>query len=352
MTHTLDHITIDALSIPLAERQFLERWRRGNVSCMHVTVAVWEDSRETISTLGRWRRVIAENSDIVAQASSGDEIRAIAASGRTAIVFGFQNTSPCEHDIDLFGTFRQLGVCIMQLTYNLQNFIGSGYWEERDSGISSRFGRKAIEEMNRQGILIDLSHCGERTTLEAIELSARPVSITHANPREYVGAPNFGAGRLKTTEAIKLLASRGGVLGVSPNPHMTKERNKGTRADFCDMVAWTVERIGIDHVGIGTDYVPGHPNKIRDFWRYGKWSREVVTTPIAPPGEGWPDWFKSTADFQEIRAGLLDRGFTAAEAAKVMGGNFLRLFSEAFEPGVTAASPAIAPAPAGVEAAR
>jgi len=332
MSTSLDAISIDALCIPAPERKFLERWRQGNVSCINLTVAVWEDSRETIGTIGRWRRFIEANSDIVVQATSGEEIRAAEASGRTAIVFGFQNTSPCEHDIELFGTFRRLGVCVMQLTYNLQNFIGSGYWEERDSGISSRFGRKAIEEMNRQGIVIDLSHCGDRTTIEAIELSARPVAITHSNPREYVGTPTFGAGRLRTLEAMTRMAERGGVVGLSPNPHMTKERGQGTVRDFCAMVAWLVERIGIDHVGIGTDYCPGQPAGIRDFWRYGKWSREVVTTPIAAPGEGWPDWFASTADFQTIRTGLLDYGFTEADAAKIMGGNFFRLFSEGFEP--------------------
>ena len=332
MSQSIDDITIDALCIPCPERPLVERWRRGNVGCMHVTVAVWEDARETLGTLGRWRRFMDANADLVAAAASGDQILSIAASGRTAIVFGFQNTSPCEHDIDLFGTFRQLGVCIMQLTYNLQNFIGSGYWEERDSGISSRFGRKAIEEMNRLGIVIDLSHCGDRTTLEAIELSARPVSITHSNPREYVGASNFGAGRLRSIEAMKLLASRGGVVGLSPNPHMSRERDKGTRADFCNLVAWMVERIGINHVGIGTDYCPGHPSKVRDFWRYGKWSRETVTTSIAAPGEGWPQWFQSSADFQDIRAGLLAHGLTEADAAKVMGGNFFRLFSDGFQP--------------------
>lgn len=332
MTDSIADISIDALCIPFPAREILQRWRSGNVSCMHVTLAIWEDSRETIDTIGRWNRLIAENTDLVAQATSGDDILRIAGSGRTAIVFGFQNTSPCEHDLELFGTFRRLGVCIMQLTYNLQNFIGAGYWEERDTGISSRFGRKAIAEMNRLGILIDLSHCGDRTTQEAIELSSRPVSITHANPRDYVGNPGFGPGRLKTTETIKLLASRGGVLGLSPNPHLTRERDKGTRADFCDMVAWTVDRIGIDHVGIGTDYCPGHPPKTRDRWRYGRWSREEITTAIAPPGEGWADWFKSSADFQEIRAGLLARGFTDVDAAKVMGGNFLRLFSDSFSP--------------------
>jgi microsomal dipeptidase-like Zn-dependent dipeptidase len=331
MSATIEDIAIDALCIPVPERQYVERWRRGNVSCINVTIAVWEDARETLSALGRWQRFIVANSDIVAQASSGDEILSVAASGRTAIVFGFQNTSPCEHDIDLFGAFRQLGVCVMQLTYNLQNFIGAGYWEEHDSGISSRFGRKAIEEMNRQGILIDLSHCGDRTTLDAIELSARPVAITHSNPREYVGAPTFGAGRLRSIEAMTLMARRGGVVGLSPNPHMTKERGEGTREDFCTMVAWVAERIGIDHIGIGTDYCPGQPSSIRDFWRYGRWSREVVTTEIAAPGVGWPSWFTSTADFQNIRAGLLARGFTPAEVAKVMGGNFFRLFSEGFE---------------------
>src|SRR5690606_24835397 len=173
--------------------------------------AVWENSAETLSLIGKWNRIVDENSDLVARATSVEEIREIAASGRTAIVYGFQNTAPVEHDIELFGAYRKLGVCIMQLTYNLQNYIGCGYWEANDTGISSRFGRNAIEEMNRVGIMIDLSHCGDRTTLDAIELSEKPVAITHANPREYVGSPVYGSGRLKTTEAIKALASRKGV---------------------------------------------------------------------------------------------------------------------------------------------
>src|SRR5262249_2761599 len=153
-------------------------------------------------------------------------------------------------------------------TYNLQNYIGCGYWEEKDTGVSSRFGRKAIEEMNRLGILIDLSHCGERTTLDAIELSARPVSITHANPREYVGKPTFGAGRLKPPDEIKALAGRGGVLGLSPNRNMIKRGADTSLDEFCDMVAWTIDQIGIDAIGLGTDYCPGHPPTIRTWWRY------------------------------------------------------------------------------------
>jgi membrane dipeptidase len=154
---------VDALSMPTAERRWFEHWREGGLTCVNTTIAVWENASETLAVLGKWRNVLAHNSDIVAAARSVEEIQAIRASGRTAIVFGFQNTSPIEHDIELFGAFRELGVCIMQLTYNLQNYIGCGYWEENDSGISSRFGRTALKEMNAVGILIDLSHFGVRS---------------------------------------------------------------------------------------------------------------------------------------------------------------------------------------------
>ena len=325
---------IDALQIPTPERRWLEAWRAGGVSSVHITLAIWEDARQTVSYIGKWRRVLQENNDIVELACTADDIERIAGSGRTAVIFGFQNTAPIEHDIELIGAFHALGVRIMQLTYNLQNYIGSGYWEERDSGISSRFGRTAIAEMNRVGILIDLSHCGDRTTLEAIELSERPVSITHANPREYVGKPAFGAGRLKASEAVRLLASRGGVIGLSPNRHMTKRGVETTLEEFCDMVAWTVDLIGIDAVAFGTDYCPGHPPTIRNWWRYARWSRETAPAEHmkAAPHEGWQDWFSSPADFQNILRGFEAHGFARDEIEKITGSNWLRLFRESFGP--------------------
>lgn len=325
-------LLVDGLSMPVPERRWFEEWRDARLACVNTTIAVWENSHETLAALGKWRTVIERNSDLVAAAGSVDEIRRIAASGRTAIVFGFQNTAPIEHDIELFAMFRRLGVCIMQLTYNLQNYIGCGYWEEKDTGISSRFGRKAIEEMNTQGILIDLSHCGDRTTLEAIERSARPVAITHANPREYVGAGVYGAGRLKATEAIKALAARNGVIGLTPNRNMTRNGAATTLSEFGDMVCWVVERIGVNAVAMGTDYCPGHPNSVRTWWRYARWSRENAPAEqmqIAPH-EGWSEWMKTQAGLHNVTAELERRGFSAAEIDQIMGGNWLRLFGDTF----------------------
>jgi microsomal dipeptidase-like Zn-dependent dipeptidase len=323
---------VDGLSMPVPERRWFEEWREAELSCVNTTVAVWENSTETLASLAKWRTVIADNSDLVAAAASVTEIEKVAASGRTAIVLGFQNTAPVDHNLDLFGAFRQLGVCVMQLTYNLQNYIGCGYWEEKDTGISSRFGRKAIAEMNQVGILIDLSHCGERTTLEAIELSERPVAITHANPREYVGAGVYGAGRLKTTDAIKALAKRRGVIGLTPNRNMTRNGAATTLEEFGDMVMWVIDRIGVDAVAIGTDYCPGHPNSVRTWWRYARWSRESAPAEqmkIAPH-EGWSDWMKTPAGLQNIVAELDRRRLSSEDIDKIMGGNWLRLFRETF----------------------
>jgi microsomal dipeptidase-like Zn-dependent dipeptidase len=325
---------VDGLTMPAAERQWMEEWRAAGLGAVNCTVAVWENTAETMNLLARWRDLVAKNSDLAAVATSVKEIEAIRASGRTAILLGFQNTAPVEHNIDLFGVYRDLGVTIMQLTYNLQNYIGCGYWEAKDTGISSRFGKNALEEMAKVGILVDLSHCGERTTLDAIEMSPKPVAITHANPREYVGAGGYGAGRAKTTEAIKALAARKGVIGLSPNRNMTKNLAKTTLEEFGDMVAWVVDLIGVDAVAIGTDYCPGHPRTVRNWWRFARWSRETApaeSMKIAPH-EGWSDWMKSQAGFANILGELARRGFKPDELAKIMSGNWYRLFDQAFTP--------------------
>ena len=126
MVSTPGALVIDAMQYSNPERARFQEWRAGGVGCVHVTVAIWEGARETLSTLGQWNRLFAENGDLIALAKGGDDIERIAKEGRTAIVFGFQDTSPFEDDIELVEVFHTLGIRIAQLTYNVQNRVASG----------------------------------------------------------------------------------------------------------------------------------------------------------------------------------------------------------------------------------
>lgn len=324
-------VVVDALTYPTPDARWIHEWRELSLDCVQITVAIWEDARETLRILARWRALLADHSHLAEVATTADQVREIASSGRTAVLFGFQNTAPIEHDIELIGTFRRLGVTVMQLTYNLQNYIGSGYWEDHDSGVSSQFGRTAIAEMNDVGVLIDLSHCGDRTTLEAIDISAAPVAITHSNPREYIRDSPFAAGRLTTLEALQAMAARGGVVGLSPLHSLNTPGQNETVEQFVDMIAWTAERIGVEAIGIGTDHCPGHPKDIPTWWRYARWSRQVAEPYSSSDDHGaFPTWMRPPHRIPVLRSALLSRGFSADEADGVLGENWLRLFAKTF----------------------
>jgi microsomal dipeptidase-like Zn-dependent dipeptidase len=323
-------LLIDALQYNKPERPRFEEWRAGGVGCVHVTLAIWESARETLSVFGEWNRLLEANADLIALAKSAEEIEQIAASGRTAVIYGFQDTSPFEDDIELVEVFHQLGVRIVQLTYNVQNRVASGCWEPDDCGVSKFFGRNVIAEMNRLGMLVDVSHCTERTGFDAIEYSSRPIAITHANPQEFVGTDIELNRRNKSTALLKRLAETGGVVGLSNYPKIVRGGSNCTLDDFLDMMCWTVDRIGVDSIGLGTDFYDGWPVSEIKWWRAGRWARES-----AVPIKGfsaWPEWFKSSADFPNILAAMEKRGFAADEIVKIAGGNWLRMFREGFRP--------------------
>lgn len=324
-------LIIDALQASKPSRDRFLEWREGGVGCVHVTLAIWENARETLGVIGHWNRLFTTSADLVALATSADEIEAIHASGRTAVVFGFQNTSPLEDDIDLIRIFHNLGVRIIQLTYNVQNHIASGCWEDDDHGISQFYGRNVIREMNAVGMLIDVSHCGERSSFEAVKYSERPIAITHGNPSAFVGPDIELNRRNKSTDLIKAVTEAGGVIGLGMYPKIMRGGSSATLDDFCDMVEWTAERMGIDTVAVGTDFYTGHPVEIVTWWRAGRWARE---SPLKAPSEFslWPDWFRSPADFPRVIDALGRRGFSDEDVRKVAGGNWLRLFRDSFGP--------------------
>ena len=321
-------IMIDALQCSNWDRELFEELRAGGVGCVHVTCAVWENARETLSQLTRWYRWLRENDDILLPVTRGEDIAEALSRGRTGVILGFQNSSPIEDDLSLVEVFHRLDVRVMQLTYNNQSLLGSSCYEQVDAGLS-RFGREVIKEMNRLGMIVDLSHVGEQTTLDAIEFSQRPVAVTHSDPKFQLDVK-----RNKSNRVLEALADRNGVLGCSLYPHFLGAEHI-TLDEFCQMIARTVDLMGIDHVGIGSDAVRKCTPEYLNWLRMGRWASEPDYGPGSADKPGWPEWpawFKTPADFPKLASALLDVGFSPEERDKIMGGNWFRFFSEGFEP--------------------
>jgi microsomal dipeptidase-like Zn-dependent dipeptidase len=316
-------IVIDGNQINNWDREVFEELSAGGLTCVQATCAVWENARGAMGVLGRWFQMFREHGDLIMHVCSVDDVLTAKETGKVGVVLGFQNTSPVEDDLSLVEVFHRLGVRVMQLTYNIQNHVGASCYEPNDAGLT-RFGRAVVHEMNRCGMLVDLSHVGERTSLDAIELSELPVAITHANPAWFYPCP-----RNKSDTVIGALAERGGVIGCTVYPSFIG--GHGTRlGDFCAMVERLVEAIGVEHVAIGTDSTRKCTAEDLSWLRNGRWR---FTNGQEPPSwPRWPEWFRSPADFANITGGLLDRGFSRQDVEAVMGGNWSRLFKQTFGP--------------------
>lgn len=316
---------IDALQFSKPERARFVEWREGNITAVHVTIAIWEDSTETMREIGKWQRRLEENADLIVAARTIDDIRAAEVDGKTAVILGFQNSSPFESDLDLVGAFYEAGARIAQLTYNTQNSAGAGCWEDENAGLSRTYGLNLIREMNHTGMLIDLSHCNEKTSFQAIEASETPVAITHANPADCVGKDVELAVRNKSKDLLQALAQREGVVGLSMYPRIAPNGVNCSIDDFCDMVFWTAEHIGIEHVGFGSDFYIGHADEEVLWWRQGRWSRKsmIPLTSYTP----FPSWFDSSRGYSALLARLEERGMARGEIDAVAGGNWARIFA-------------------------
>ena len=158
----------------------------------------------------------------------------------------------------------------MQLTYNNQSLLATGCYEKIDSGVTN-FGKEAIKEMNRVGIIIDMSHSAEQSTLDAINISEKPIAITHANPFFW-----HAAKRNKSNDLLNALSDSGGMLGLSLYAHHLRNGTNCTLEDFCEMTAKTVELIGVKNVGIGSDLCLNQPDNIVEWMRNGTWTKKKI----------------------------------------------------------------------------
>ena len=318
---------IDCLQYANWSTRVFKQMRKAKLDAVHVTVAYHEGFRETILNLEAWNQLFYDNQDLIFQGFSSEDVQLAQNTQRTAIFFGFQNPSPIEDDIRLLEIWHRLGIRFMQLTYNNQSLLASGCYENDDTGLT-RMGREVIEEMDRLGMVIDMSHSGERSTLEAIEASSGGIAITHANPYSW-----HPALRNKSDTVIKSLAERGGMIGFSLYPHHLKNGSACSLEDFCSMICSTVDLIGIESVGIGSDLCQDQPNSVVEWMRAGRWTKKVDFGEGSASNPGFPEmpgFYKNNLDFPNLASGLASLGMREDEVEKILGGNWLKFFNKNF----------------------
>ena len=320
---------IDNLQYANWSEKIFRQMREGNVDAVHVTIAYHEMFRETVANVEQWNRWFESYPELIFHGRTGEDVRRAKREGRTAIFFGFQNPSPIEDDIGLVEIWHALGARFMQLTYNNQSLLATGCYEAEDPGVT-RMGRQVIKEMNRVGLVVDMSHSAERSTLEAIEISERPIAITHANPAFW-----HPALRNKSDDVLRALGKSGGMLGFSMYPHHLKDKGDCTLQSFCEMIARTADLMGAEHIGIGSDLCQDQPDSVVEWMRVGRWSKEIDYGEGSASNAGFPKmpvWFEDNRHLGNIANGLKDIGMSDQEVAGVMGENWLQFYDDNFGP--------------------
>tara|TARA_B100000676_G_C18075949_1_gene847644 strand:- start:1348 stop:2316 length:969 start_codon:yes stop_codon:yes gene_type:complete len=314
---------IDNLQYCKWSREVFKINREAGLDAVHVTVVYHEDYDEFLAKVKEWDKHFQENSDLIFLGKSHEDIERAKLEKKTAIFFGFQNCSPIEDDIGLVEKIYENGCRFMQLTYNNQSLLATGCYEKNDSGVTN-FGKEAIREMNRLGIVIDMSHSGEKSTLDAIEISDKPIAITHANPNFW-----YKALRNKSDQLLKTLSESGGMLGLSLYSHHLKNGSDCTLDSFCEMAAKTCELMGVKNVGIGSDLCLNQPDSIVEWMRNGTWAKKKNYGEGSKKKPGFPkqpDWFIDARGFKNLENGLRKVGFNEMEVNNILGNNWYNFY--------------------------
>ena len=314
---------IDNLQYCNWSREIFKINREVGLDAVHATIVYHEDYKELQKVINSWNKHFNENSDLIFLGKNYRDIEKAKKENKTAIFFGFQNCSPIEDDINLIEKVHQQGCRFMQLTYNNQSLLATGCYEKNDSGVTN-FGREAIKEMNRVGIVVDMSHSAEQSTLDAIAISQKPIAITHGNPSFW-----HSAIRNKSNDLLKNLSNSGGMLGLSIYPHHLKNGTDCTLESFCEMAAKTAEIMGVKNMGIGSDLCINHPDSVVEWMRNGTWSKTKnygEGSKNKPEFPKQPDWFLDARGFKNLEVGLKKIGFNKDETHGILGNNWYNFY--------------------------
>ncbi len=316
-----DLIVIDGLIVSNWSEDVFRDMRKGGLTAANCTCCVWEGFAETMNNIARWNGWFREHDDLIVKARTAADIRKAKEDGRTAIILGFQNTSAFEDRLGAVQLFKDVGVGIAQLTYNTQNLAGSGCYESRDSGLSD-WGRELVAEMNRVGMLIDLSHVGSRTSEETIRESSRPVAYTHCCPSALKPHPrNKGDGELR------FIAEQGGMIGVTMFPAFLARGADSTVEDYVGAMEHVISVAGEDHVAFGTDFTQGYGQDFFDWITNDKGdARSLIKFSPTPNPKG----VETIGQLPNLTAAMERAGWSQARIGKVMGENWLRFLADAW----------------------
>ena len=335
-----DAVVVDGLASPIQfnipqqelplGRSSLDQVRRSGITAVNITVNGWPRDeasayQATLAKMSSWTREVEAHPDVLAFGRSVDEIRDAKASGRLALVYGFQDGTPFQDDLDRLEAFHEAGLRIVQPTYNVRNRLGSGSLVPEDTGLTE-LGLEAVERMESLGILLDLSHCGPRTTRDGIEAASRPVCISHSGCSAIYDHP-----RSKDDATLRRLAEGGGVIGIYLMPFLNAE-GAPTAEDVIVHLEHALDVCGEDHVGIGSDQGIVPLDVGGDFRaRFEEVSRQRAASGIAAPREDTIPYVPQLNHPRRMEtiAGLLSRrGHPDRVVEKVLGANFMRLFDE------------------------
>ena len=306
---------------------FWEGWDEAGVDVAHVTIGAFGEQTFTfenaIRDLGLFQETFDRFGGRLIKVLSASDLELARGEGTRAVILGFQNASHFGDDLGKLELFHQLGVRVVQLTYNSRNLLGDGCTERNPAGLSS-FGVDVVKRLNELGILVDVSHCSDPTSLDAIEVSERPVAVTHATAHSV-----FAHDRGKGDAVIRALGERGGYFGIVLVPFFLTDRDETTTLDdWLRHVEHVVELAGAEHVGIGTDWGTELPPRLNAML-----DEEMLRFGFRP--EHRVDWsatvegFRSWRDWPNLSAALVSAGYSDDEIRGLLGGNFARVFREA-----------------------
>jgi membrane dipeptidase len=312
-------VVIDGLIISDFDRPVFEDMRKGGLTAANCTCCVWENFTETMRNIAKWKQSFRANADIITQVYTTDDILRAKAENKTGIILGWQNTSGIEDHIEYLDLFQELGVRIIQMTYNTQNWVGSGCYEGTDSGLSD-FGHDVVAEMNRLGILCDLSHVGPKTSEDVILASKQRVAYSHCLPS---GLKEHK--RNKSDAQLRFIADKGGFIGVTMFPPFLKKGPEASVGDYVEAMEYIINIAGEDIVGVGTDFTQGYGKPFFDWITHDKGFGRKLTDFGAVIN---PEGFREIGDFPNLTAAMEQRGWSTSRIEKVMGRNWLQLLKD------------------------